>query len=75
MRKRIVPGLNEALDHLRSGDTLIVWKPDRLGHSMSHSIDAIRDLEQREIGFRCLTESIDTTTSGGPHQSWDDCSL
>ena len=59
------PGLNEALDHLRSGDMLIVWKLDRLGRSMSHLIDTVRDLDQRGIGFRSLTEGIDTTTSGG----------
>jgi DNA invertase Pin-like site-specific DNA recombinase len=59
------PGLNEALDHLRSGDTLVVWKLDRLGRSMSHLIDTVRDLDQRGIGFRSLTEGIDTTTSGG----------
>lgn len=59
------PGLNEALNHLRSGDTLIVWKLDRLGRSMSHLIDTVRDLDQRGIGFRSLTEGIDTTTSGG----------
>jgi len=59
------PGLNEALDHLRTGDTLIVWKLDRLGRSMSHLIDTVRDLHQRGIGFRSLTEGIDTTTSGG----------
>ncbi len=59
------PGLNEALDHLRAGGTLIVWKLDRLGRSMSHLIDTVRDLDQRGIGFRSLTEGIDTTTSGG----------
>ena len=59
------PGLNEALDHLRSGDTLIAWKLDRLGRSMSHLIDTVRDLDQRSIGFRSLTEGIDTTTSKG----------
>lgn len=59
------PGLNEALDHQRSGDTLIVWKLDRLGRSMGHLIDTVRDLDQRGIGFRSLTEGIDTTTSGG----------
>ncbi len=59
------PGLSEALDHLRSGDTLIVWKLDRLGRSMSHLIDTVRDLDQRGIGFKSLTEGIDTTTSGG----------
>lgn len=59
------PGLNQTLDHLRSGDTLIVWKLDRLGRSMGHLIDTVRDLDQRGIGFRSLTEGIDTTTSGG----------
>lgn len=59
------PGLNQALYHLRSGDTLVVWKLDRLGRSMSHLIDTVRDLDQRGIGFRSLTEGIDTTTSGG----------
>ncbi len=59
------PGLNEALDYLRSGDTLIVWKLDRLGRNMSHLIETVRDLDQRGIGFRSLTEGIDTTTSGG----------
>ena len=59
------PGLNQALNHLRSGDTLIVWKLDRLRRSMSHLIDTVRDLDQRGIGFRSLTEGIDTTTSGG----------
>ena len=58
-------GLNNALDHLRAGDTLIVWKLDRLGRSMNHLIDTVRDLDQRGIGFRSLTEGIDTTTSGG----------
>lgn len=58
-------GLDQALDHLRSGDTLIVWKLDRLGRSMSHLIDTVRDLDQRGIGFKSLTEGIDTTTSGG----------
>ena len=59
------PGLNQTLDHLRSGDTLIVWKLDRLGRSMGHLIDTVRDLDQRGIGFRSLTEGVDTTTSGG----------
>src|SRR3954454_4848902 len=59
------PGLREALSHLRSGDTLVVWRLDRLGRSLRHLIDTITDLQERGIGFKSLTESIDTTTSGG----------
>lgn len=59
------PGLAEALAYLREGDTLIVWKLDRLGRSMKHLIDIVTDLDSRGIGFRSLTENIDTTTSGG----------
>ncbi|AGH49275.1 resolvase [Sphingomonas sp. MM-1] len=59
------PGLAEALAYLRSGDTLVVWKLDRLGRSMRHLIDAVDALAARGIGFRSLTEHIDTTTPGG----------
>ena len=59
------PGLAEALAYLRSGDTLVVWKLDRLGRSMSHLIEKIGELAVRGIGFRSLTENIDTTTPGG----------
>jgi DNA invertase Pin-like site-specific DNA recombinase len=59
------PGLEEALSHLRAGDTLVVWRLDRLGRSLRHLIDTVTDLQEREIGFKSLTESIDTTTSGG----------
>lgn len=59
------PGLTEALDHLRTGDTLVVWRLDRLGRSLGHLIATMTALEQRGIGFRSLTESIDTTTSSG----------
>ena len=59
------PGLAEALAYLRSGDTLVVWKLDRLGRSMSHLIEKVGELATRGIGFRSLTENIDTTTSGG----------
>ena len=59
------PGLAEALAYLRSGDTLVVWKLDRLGRSMRHLIAQVGDLAARGIGFRSLTENIDTTTPGG----------
>jgi DNA invertase Pin-like site-specific DNA recombinase len=59
------PGLTEAISYVRKGDTLVVWRLDRLGRSLRHLIDVIADLEKRGIGFRSLQESIDTTTSGG----------
>src|SRR3954454_10522510 len=59
------PGLDDALSHLRSGDTLVVWRLDRLGRSLRHLIDTVTDLQTRGIGFKSLQESIDTTTSGG----------
>jgi DNA invertase Pin-like site-specific DNA recombinase len=59
------PELVRALDHLRAGDTLVVWRLDRLGRSLRHLIDTMRSLEERGIGFRSLTEGIDTTTPGG----------
>ena len=59
------PGLDEALRYLRAGDTLVVWKLDRLGRSMSHLLQVVGDLEARGVGFRSLTEAIDTTTPTG----------
>lgn len=59
------PQLAQVLDHLRDGDTLVVWKLDRLGRSISHLIETVTALEQRGVGFRSLQESIDTTTPGG----------
>ena len=59
------PGLAEALAYVRSGDTLIVWKLDRLGRSMAHLIETVRELDAKGVGFRSLTEGVDTTTSGG----------
>jgi DNA invertase Pin-like site-specific DNA recombinase len=59
------PGLAEALDFIRPGDTIVVWRLDRLGRSLRHLIETITDLEKRGIGFRSLTESIDTTSPGG----------
>ena len=58
-------GLNEALVYLREGDTLVVWKLDRLGRSMTHLLSTVSDLEAKGIGFRSLTENIDTTTPTG----------
>src|SRR3982751_2471477 len=59
------PGLAQAVSHLRSGDTLVVWRLDRLGRSLAHLIDTVRELQERGVGFRSLQEQIDTTTSGG----------
>src|SRR3982751_3308478 len=59
------PGLEQALSHLRTGDTLVVWRLDRLGRSLRHLIDTITELQEKNIGFKSLTEAIDTTTSGG----------
>jgi DNA invertase Pin-like site-specific DNA recombinase len=58
-------GLDEALAYVRKGDTLVVWRLDRLGRSLPHLITTMTDLEERGIGFKSLTENIDTTTSGG----------
>jgi DNA invertase Pin-like site-specific DNA recombinase len=58
-------GLTDALSHLREGDTLVVWRLDRLGRSLRHLIDTVTALQERGIGFKSLQESIDTTTSGG----------
>ena len=48
------PGLEEALSHLRAGDTLVVWRLDRLGRSLRHLIDTVTDLQERGIGFKSL---------------------
>src|SRR5438034_2632962 len=58
-------GLEEALAYVRDGDTLVVWRLDRLGRSLKHLIETITQLNNRNIGFRSITENIDTTTSGG----------
>jgi DNA invertase Pin-like site-specific DNA recombinase len=59
------PELMAALDYVRKGDTLVVWKLDRLARSLKQLIETVELLEERGIGFKSLTESIDTTTSGG----------
>lgn len=58
-------GLADALTHLRSGDTLVVWRLDRLGRSLKHLIEIVTALHARGVGFRSLTEGIETETSGG----------
>jgi DNA invertase Pin-like site-specific DNA recombinase len=59
------PGLAAALAFLRPGDTLIVWKLDRLGRSLPHLIDCVTQVRAKDIEFRSLQENLDTTTSGG----------
>lgn len=59
------PGLDRALASLKTGDVLVVWKLDRLGRSMGHLVQLISDLGKRDVGFRSLTEAIDTTSAQG----------
>ena len=58
-------GLEDALSHAREGDIIVVWRLDRLGRSITHLIETVSGLATRGVGFRSLTENIDTTTSGG----------
>ena len=62
-RKR--PELEKCLDVMRAGDTLFVWRLDRLGRSLKDLGEIVTELEGKEIGFRSLTEAIDTTNAGG----------
>lgn len=57
--------LAKLFDQVRPGDTVVVWRLDRLGRSLRHLIDTVNALAERKVGFRSLTENIDTTTSGG----------
>jgi len=59
------PGLVQALAACQPGDTLVVWKLDRLGRSLPHLVQTVHDLDARGVGFRSLRESIDTTSPGG----------
>ena len=59
------PGLNEALAYVREGDVLTVWKLDRLGRSLPHLIETVNTLGRRGVGFKSLTEGVDTSTSNG----------
>src|ERR671916_1102899 len=55
------PGLINALSHLREGDTLVVWRLDRLGRSLPHLIETVTALGGRRVGFKSPTETIDNT--------------
>jgi DNA invertase Pin-like site-specific DNA recombinase len=59
------PGLTEALEFCRPGDVLAVWRLDRLGRSLTQLIALMTTLDEKGVGFKSLTEQIDTTTSGG----------
>lgn len=59
------PELTACLRSMRKGDTLVVWKLDRLARSLKDLVEIVHDLNQRGVGFRSLTEAIDTTSSGG----------
>ena len=63
--RRDRPELKAALEYMRSDDTLVVWKLDRLARSLKQLIETVEDLEERGIGFSSLTEAIDTTTPSG----------
>ena len=60
------PGLDKCLQLLKPGDTLLVWRLDRLGRSVRHLIDLVEQLRQRKVGFKSLCDgAIDTTTASG----------
>lgn len=64
-RIRSRPELEACLRTLRKGDTLVVWRLDRLGRSLQDLVEIVHGLEGREIAFQSLTESIDTSSAGG----------
>jgi hypothetical protein len=55
----------EALNYMRPGDTLVVWKLDHLGRSLKHQIEVVNDLHEKGVGFRSLQENMDSTSRGG----------
>ena len=59
------PALDKALESLRAGDTLVTWRLDRLGRSLSHLISFVAKLESKGVAFTSLTEAIDTRTASG----------
>jgi DNA invertase Pin-like site-specific DNA recombinase len=63
--RRDRPELNAALDFMRSGDTLVVWKLDRLARSTRQLLETVEMFERRKIGLKTITQNIDTTNAGG----------
>ncbi|MCX6930235.1 MAG: recombinase family protein [Verrucomicrobia bacterium] len=60
------PGLDQCLSHLKPGDTLVVWRLDRLGRSLRHLIDLVDELHRRQVGLKSLNDGgLDTTTANG----------
>ena len=59
------PGLQQALGQLRAGDTIVVWRLDRLGRSLRNLVDLVARLDDMEVGFKSLQESMDTSSTGG----------
>src|SRR5262245_47503216 len=59
------PGLGKAVEVVREGDTFVVWRLDRLGRTLPHLLQLVEDLKGRQVGFRSLPESIDTTSPTG----------
>jgi len=67
------PGLKDAFEFARKGDTIVVWRLDRLGRSFKDLIALVEELENRKIGFRSLQESMDTTTRGKDSEAASKC--
>jgi DNA invertase Pin-like site-specific DNA recombinase len=62
------PGLQEAIDYVRPGDTLVVWRLDRFGRSLKDLVTKVERLQEKDVGFKSLKENIDTTSSAGKLQ-------
>ncbi len=62
---KVRQGLEDALSHLRAGDTLVVWKLDRLGRTVKQLVDLVEELESKRINFKSVKDNIDTTSSAG----------
>ena len=63
--KATKPGLEKAVEQLRSGDTLVVWKLDRLGRTVKGLIEFVEHLHNNDINFKSITDNIDTSTPSG----------